>query len=288
MTRRIVLLFADTHAGHNLALMNPTVKLPDHGPGDGDATYTPAATKMQRWLWQCYTDDIRKVRELAGDDEIVVVHVGDITWGTTHPDRLVSGVLSDQPYIATANLLPLAVLDNVRTIRLIHGTCAHEMGHGSASEIVAQYLRGQFPDKSIAAVQHNLLDIDGVEVDCAHHGPPTGSRSWLKGNVLRYAIKSQMIQDVLDGCEPPRVVVRGHYHECVKETVTLHGARDWETTGILLPSYAGLTHYAQKVTRSAYKIGCGMAAFEIVAGHLTSEGVHLYRRAIDLRTRETL
>jgi hypothetical protein len=268
--------------------MNPTVKLPDHDPQNPDATHTPAATATQRWLWECYTEDIRHVRELAGDDEIIVVHVGDITWGTTHPDLLVSGVLSDQPMIATTNLLPLAVLDNVHTIRLIHGTCAHEFGHGSASEIVAQYLKRQFPGKSVSAVRHNLLDVDGVEIDCAHHGPPPGSRSWLKGNMLRYAIRDQMIQDVLDGGQPPRVVVRGHYHECVKETVTLHGLQDWETTGIILPSYAGLTHYAQKVTRSAYKIGCGMAALEIIDGHLASEGVHLYRRTVDLRTREVL
>ena len=292
--RRIVLLCADTHGGHKLSLMNPTVKLPDKTTGKirddngNPITYTPATTAMQRWLWECWSEDIRSVRDLAGNDEIIVVHAGDITWGMKHPDDLVSGRMSDQPHIATANLLPLAILDNVRTIRLIHGTEAHEVDHGSSNEIVANYLKGQFPEKSIRAVRHSLLDIDGVTIDAAHHGPVTGSRSWLKGNVLRYSIRSQMMGDLLQGREPARVYVRAHYHEYTKELVRVDAAPPRESFGMILPAYCGLTHYAQKVTRSAYMIGCGMVALEIVDGKLSWEGVHAYHRTVDLRTKEAM
>jgi len=288
MSRRIVLLCADTHAGHHLSLMNPTVKLPDKDETGEPTTWTPHCTSMQRWLWQCWTADIHAVRNLAGDDEIVVVHVGDITWGMTHPDRLVSGRQSDQPFIAAANMLPLAILDNVQVMRFIHGTSSHEFGHGSSSEIVSQYLKRQWPDKSIKAVQHSLLDVDGVLIDAAHHGPVTGSRSWLKGNVLRYSIRSQMMGDLLQGREPARVYVRAHYHEYTRELVRVPSDPVRESFGLILPAYCGLTHYAQKVTRSAYVIGCGMVALEIVDGRLAWEGVHAYHRTVDLRTKERL
>jgi len=286
--RRIVLLCADTHGGHQLALMNPTVKLPDKTEGGEQTTYTPASTAMQRWLWDCWMGDIRAVRDLAGDDEIVVVHVGDITWGNTHPDQLVSGRMSDQPFIAAANLLPLAVLDNVRTVRLIHGTEAHEFGHGASNQIVAEFLKRQFPAKSIRAVRHSLLDVDGVAIDAAHHGPTTGSRSWLKGNVLRYNIRSQMMADLLQKREPARVYVRGHYHEYTRELVRVNSEPPRESFGVILPAYCGLTHYAQKVTRSAYMIGCGMVALEVIDGRLSWDGVHAYHRTVDLRTKEAI
>lgn len=294
MARRIVALFADTHAGHRLALMNPSVKLPEDGPPACSAdreggTFTPASTTMQRWLWENYTEDIRSVRRLAIGDEIIVAHVGDLTWGHRHPDGLVTTRMSDQPYIATCNFLPWMILDNVQTVRLIHGTESHEFGEGSASIQVAEYLKRQFPTKSVRAVRHSLLDIDGVLVDLAHKGTSTGIRTWLKGNVLQRNVRSMMMADLLQGREPVRVKVYAHYHEHIRELVSLNGASPKrECIAIILPAYCGLTHYAHAVTQSSYIIGCGMVALEIMDGHLALEGVHAYHRTIDLRTKEVL
>jgi len=74
-----------------------------------------------------------------------------------------------------------------------------------------------FKNKDIKMCQHGLLDIDGVTIDYAHHGPFPGSRSWLKGNIARYYLRDLMMREIMNGNSPPKLVVRAHYHTPVEE-----------------------------------------------------------------------
>ena len=95
-----------------------------------------------------------------------------------------------------------------------------------------------------------------------------------------------MLEEILAGNVPPRIVIGAHYHSYARETVEI------EREGVLLrstiylcPSYCGLNHYSHKVTRSVHKITCGLLAFAVEDGEVTEK---VFKRVTDLRTKETL
>ncbi len=280
--RRLLVFLADTHAGHRLSLMNPDTWLLEQD--DGEFTpYHPALSATQRGLWDHYQEDIATVARIANGCQIDVLHVGDVTWGLRYPQGLVSTRMADQMTIAVANLEPWLALDNVRGLTLVTGTDSHELGEASAPLVVANALGKQHPERSVSVVSHLLADVDGVSIDAAHHGPHPGTRAWLKGNQLRYYGRSLMMDEIVAGCDPPDLVVRAHYHEYCRELVTVG---QWETEVIVLPSYAGLTPYAQQATRSISRITCGLVAVEIEDGSIRA--FHPQVHARDIRARVAL
>jgi len=277
MTRKVIAFIADTHAGHKLGLMRPGVELLDDS-GPKAAVWAPTATALQQWLWSCYEADMASVLALAGRSKIVLVHNGDITWGTRFPSQLVSTRLSDQLLIAMDNLQPWYAMKNLQTVLLLQGTESHEFGEGSAPIAIVAQLSKRYPKVSTMCPRHALLSIDGLLVDTAHHGPGAGGRSWLTGNELRYYTRSIMLDDLVGGRKPPDVVVRAHWHTGIHETVRLNGAT---CEAFVLPAYCGLTHHATQVSRSAYLLSCGMVALEVVDGKVA--GVYPFWRTLDLR-----
>lgn len=277
MTRKIIAFLSDTHAGHKLGLMRPGVELLDDS-GPEPRTWTPTPTAIQEWLWARYEEDMAAVFALAGKSKVTVVHGGDVTWGARFPTQLVSTRLSDQLAIALDNLEPWYAHKNVANVVLIQGTESHEFGEGSAPITLADQLSKRFPRVRTICTRHALIGIDGLQVDVAHHGAGPGGRAWLTGNELRYYTKSLMLDDLLEGREPPGVVVRAHYHSGVHETVRVNGHT---TEAFVLPAYCGMTHYATQVSRSAYRLSCGMVALEIVGGKV--EQVQPFWRSLDLR-----
>jgi len=285
--RRIVVILADTHAGHKLSLMPKEVKLLDIDERGKPKTWTPRQTATQRWLDKCYTKDMESVKQLAGESEIVVVHAGDITWGRTYPDNLVSGKEMDQYKIAEANMRPWLELDNVKVMRLIHGTASHEFGHGTANEVVASQLQAEYSEKSILAIRHLVFTVEGVSFDVSHHRPSKGIRVWTSGNQLRYYLRSLMLKEILSGHTPPRAVIGAHFHTYKHEMVEVEeGGQLWKSDIYLCPAYCGMNHYAQRVTQSEFLLTCGLLAFVVEGGEIAF--MKAFKRTVDLRTKETL
>jgi hypothetical protein len=285
--RRIVACFADTHAGHKLGLMPPDTVLYDEDEEGNLVPYKPRLTATQKYLWRCYEDDLDNVSALAGGDPIILIHDGDITHGLKYPSQLVGTREADQYIIACGNMRRALQLPNITALRLMQGTASHTFGEGTAPIIVARQLGAEYSDIDIKCPAHVLLDVDGVVFDVSHHGPGPGSRSWLAGNILRYYTRSIMLDELADGEKPPDVVMRAHFHTLVIETVRLITKRGIYTTeAFVLPSYCGLSEHGRQVTRSTYRISCGLVAIEIVGGKIA--GVHPFWRINDLRTREKL
>ena len=284
--RKVVVLFADTHGGHKLALMPPDVELPDVDQDGNKCVLIPRQTAMQRWLWDCYLEDMAGVKKLADRSEVIPIHDGDITWGRKYPEALVSGRESDQYDIAVANMRPWLEWRNVKKMRLIHGTESHEFGQGTSTIRVASELQAKYPKKNIGTVRHGMFIVDGVRIDIAHRRPGPGIRIWTSGNQLRYYLRSLMMTDILDGKEPPRVVVGAHFHTYKHEVVTVQqGEREWVGDIVILPSYCGMTHYSHHATQSAHILTCGIVACIIEDGDVK---IKSFKRAVDLRTEEVL
>lgn len=286
--RRILALFADTHGGHKLGLLNPATVLHDEAEDGTLVPYTPQLTQVQYYLWSLYEQHLEQTFDLAGKSEIVVIHNGDIGQGDKYVEHLVSTRKADQLDIAYYNMKPWLESKNVKTMRLAKGTGAHVFSEGSLTITAARLLQAQYPKKNIKPLYHGLADIDGVEVDYAHHGPYPGNRRWLKGNVARYYLRDLMEDEIASRGRVPDLVVRAHYHEIVTESLTIRSNGNCYTSHlIVLPSYCGLGDHAHRATRSTHKVTNGMAAYEIVDGELNPKPYE-FTETVDLRTKEVL
>lgn len=286
-TRTILAVLSDTHGGHKLGLMNPGVTLFDESEDGTLVPYQPKPTASQEYLWTLYKDNIWQTQQLAAGCPITVIHNGDIAQGNRFQSELVSTRMADQVLIGAANLSLWLEYGNVHALRLSVGTEAHVFGEGSAEILVADLLRREFTAKDISVAHHGLVEFGGLLIDYAHHGPPPGSRAWLSGNVARYYLQSLMMGEIMNGKIPPRLVLRGHYHGWVCETVTLqYQERDFVSTLLVTPSYCMMGEHGRKSARSASRVTNGMAAIEIEDGRLVE--IHRLTKTMDIRSKERI
>lgn len=285
--RKLAVLLSDTHAGHKLALLNPTTQLWQEDEEGNLHPYNPRLTAVQEYLWDLYNRHIDRTLLLAHNDPLVVLHVGDSTWGQKYIHQLVSTSPADQVAMAVANLRGWLDIPDVKTLRLAHSTQSHAFYEGTSDILIAEQLAGMYPGRGVRAFSHARFDIDGVLFDVAHHGPTPGSRKWLEGNEFRYYIRSLAMQDLLRGETPPRVVVRAHYHKYVRETVRIQAnGHEYVVDGVILPSYCGLTDFGRQAVKSPFILSNGLVVAEVVAGRLVE--LHPFVQTIDLRTKERL
>ena len=279
--RELLVVQSDKHAGHKLGLMNPNTVLFDEDPVTGEAVpWIPNPTASQRYLWKLEEAIRGQVEKLAQGDVWHYLDNGDQTQGNHFKEELVSTRSSDQVLIAFANVKPWMEMQPA-SVRLTTGTGVHEFGEGSTTFLAAKQLNAEYPTSDIKAVNHGLKMYNGVNTDYSHHGPPPGSRSWLRGNEARYYLRDRMMQEIIAGRVPPRLYIRSHYHDFVEETLTVG---KYKSTLVITPSMCLIGFHGRKVMRSAYQIPNGAVVFELVDGELVK--VISLMNVVDIRTRE--
>ena len=287
MKSQFILVRSDTHAGMRFALMRPGVALPQE-PINGVPVedYKPRATAAQIHLWGRYIKDIAKAKTIIRGRETCFIDLAEMTEGLRWMRELVTTRMSDQFWIARDNLQPIIAMKNISHFRFVTGTGVHVFQEGSSAQMIANSLALE-TGRDFKVADHWLLNLWGVKIDLAHHGPWPGSRNWLKGNVLRYDIRSMMIDSIGSGEDPPDLVLRGHYHQYVPEIVEYRSnGRTYRTWVSISPSYALLNSHSLKATRSTPRVTNGMLLYEIRDGKIIER--HEMIETIDLRTRETI
>lgn len=282
MPRKIAVLLSDTHGGSNVALMPPDIILHDESPDGVLIEYTPEMTASQAYLWELYQNHIAQVLELAGNDEIIVIHNGDVCQGNKYPVGLVTTRLADQVLIGAGNLSEWLKYPQVKTMRLLASTGNHAFGEASADILVTELLKQRYPQADINVMYHGLLSIGGALIDCSHHGPYPGSRAWLTGNVAQMYLRDLMIREIAAGNQPPQMVVRAHYHTYCRVTAEIGR---YTSTLVTLPSYTMLDDYAHQAARSPDRVTNGLVVLEIENGEIRE---HKFMNTLDIRIRETL
>jgi hypothetical protein len=131
--------------------------------------------------------------------------------------------------------------------------------------LLADALRESWKGRDVCSGYHFLIDIAGVIIDIAHHGPHPGSRSWLRGNVARFYLRDLMFQHLLHGEKPPDLVARSHFHSFVNEVVT---EGEYESRLIVTPPLCVPGDHARKATRSIGQVTCGIVLVECVDGRI--------------------
>lgn len=298
--RMILVVSSDWHAGHQLGLMNPETKLASEIiDGQGQAVQTWNEYHLghyQRYLWETvWEPGIKEVKKLADGSPVALIVNGDITQGQRHPEQLVTTSIANQFLIAAGAAEPwIEQIPNLKMVRFSYGTASHIFSEGTSPVIVSQLLKPKFPNVSIEVVHHGLLDVNGVTIDYAHHGPSQGIRLWTEGNQLRYYTKSIMLDHLKDGQKPPTLIIRSHYHYPKRERVDIAvnqpGGRmeTVSSTIYLTPSMSGMTDYAQQATKSTPILYNGFYVFEIENGKVIDDHLDEFVWALDLRTKEKL
>jgi len=290
-SRRVIFLaLADLHSGHTLALMSPDTILEEEDEHGRFVPYSPPLGALQRKLWPWFVGDVEKLKALAGKDEIIVALLGDLVQGKKHRALLVGPQerAGTQVTIALANLAPILSLPNIKKVRILGGTAAHDgIGMGT-SLAIAKAIRAMYPRLSVEVMYHLDASIDGLHIDSAHHGPPPGSRVHLEGNIalakLRDIVSSYHKRT---GEVAARIHLRAHRHVYVSVPYrTMIEGAEYDFEMVLLPSWSGVGDFARQVTQSVDSQEFGMVAIEIVGGELIK--LHPFIHVLDLRSRETL
>lgn len=285
--RTIIAVISDTHAGHKLGLCNPDVVLNEERVDGSIQPYHPRLNSIQEYLWDAYTNDMNAVLKWAAGSRIILLHNGDATQWVKHSEHLMSTRIADHITIAVDNIKPW-LNNGVEIVRFSKGTDSHVGGEGSTEILIGQQLAALYPESNISTVYHGLIQLEGLGIDYAHHGPPPGSRKWLVGNQARYNLRDFMLGELLKGNIPARILLRAHYHEWIPpETLAMEykGVTYWSTM-VLTPSYCGIGSYGHKATRSATSQTHGLVAIEVIDGKLGE--IKSIKRTLDLRTEENL
>ena len=205
----IVAIVSDTHVGGltSLSLHEWQCDTGEINEDGTPITQTYTATLAQDWIYQNWLDYWGYVEKLAGrKHRVIAIHLGDIMEGNHHRTVQAMPNMGDQVGMAVEIMRPIANLC-ARThgsLHFIRGTEAHA-GEAAQSEVGVASALGA------PCAWERIFDIDGVIIDCAHHGR-AGRRDWTS-TAAGMAIEA--IQDAVTDRPPrapPRYVFRGHNH----------------------------------------------------------------------------
>jgi len=282
-TRTILAIESDQHGGSSLGLLSPDIEIKSTRFGN---------RKVQLNELQMYLHDIREwgmaeILKLSNKDPIIVFNLGDVTQGIKFPIELISTQIATQVQIAAGNSKPWLRHKNVIGMRWAEGTNNHVFGEGTSEHLVETILSAEFNDKDLKTVHHGLATILKNTIDYAHRGPSPGIREWTKGNVARLYLRNLMMQDVKEGEIPPNLVLRGHYHEYVKEFCWIRmNGMEYESWLYVLPSLCFPGEYTDNATQNKAWVEHGMMALEIIDGKICAS--HKFSKTFDTRHKEKL
>lgn len=283
-TRAIGLFISDPHCGYDLGLTNPETKLIDTY---GIEHPIGPLNESQTFIWDAYMTGLEQTKSLAGRDPIHVFILGDVTHGTKIAEQQMSTRMSDQIIYAADAIGPVLRLGNIKSCRIAFGTGWHVFGQGSSEILLSTILKDRNPKIDIRSLYHGLAYIEKYSIDYSHHGPPPGSRNWLKGNVARLYLQSKMMDDLDANQTPANLVVRGHYHQFTKAWYGLsRGGNRYESWLAIMPPLCLPGDYTRKVTSSVYRASPGVVAVELVNDKLLD--MYDFTKTIDLRLVEEL
>jgi len=239
MTRPIcVLLASDTHCGSTIGLCPPEGVRTDDGQ-------EIRPSKVQEWLWECWTDVHQRYDAIARDAkaEKWVILNGDLVDGDHHGTAQIMSRHPDaQAYIARETFAVTRALKPKRLF-VVRGTEVHTGTSGSAEESLAHYLGAERdPETRLWSRWHLRLRVHGKLFDVQHHGKGLGRLPHTKQNGAN-SLAWRVFQTCAErNLEPPALVVRSHLHQFADS----YGANR-RTRGLFLPSFQLKTAYVHRV-----------------------------------------
>lgn len=227
LKRAQVVWVSDLHVGSTVGLSPKRFTIDDANTHD--------ASESQLLLLNFWNDFWRRRKKDARP--MVIIIGGDAVDGDHH--RTLQLWTQDElvQVDASVELLKPAVNLSEKAF-LLRGTTAHVGQSGRYDSRVAREL-------GIPSFYHLQLNVGGVLFDLSHHGVGTGKRIWNLGNVARMYARHIALSHIARGARAPDVVIRGHVHKCVHETIRDNGHA---TEMIIAPSFQLKTEFAYRVS----------------------------------------
>jgi hypothetical protein len=268
--------------------MNPDAQIWDSSVNPPELVQVRQPNSWQEAMWEDYNWCIEETKRLADGDDVVPYHDGDITQGSKYPVHLVAHGIKNQAMIAHWNMMPwLEQIPQIEKFNFIAGTPSHIGFEGTALLHVYEAMVSDYPDVKFGLSHHALHNLGTDLLDIAHHGPAKGTRKWLEGNQLRYYMKDIFLSAMVSGRQPPRIIIRAHFHTPDEETITEKvGDKFYKVTGIMLPSFSGINGYARQITKSVSHVTNGICCLEIIDGEL--KDTHWFTKTRDVRSYKKL
>lgn len=263
-----VVIISDTHVGSTLGLCPPSFSLDDGG--------SYRSNTLQGYAWDFWTEKFwPEVHERAKTRDTVVVLNGDLVDGNHHgTSQIFTTDPIQQINLAVEIFAPIA---SRYPIYVTRGTAAHVMAAGAADEKIAKELGAKSPSKarSVKSAYHLKLEVGGVLLDIAHHGPPAGGRIHTHGNALRSFARDIVLQAKIAKAQAPDVIVRSHVHHYTYE---IGNDYDHICHSIITPAWQWKTEFAHKVVSHEDVADVGGVIVSVDGGHVS--GVTVLRLPI--------
>ncbi len=262
MSGTVLAIVSDTHVGSSTALA--PLEFVVHNRSDFEAQVTQA-NKLQRWLYECWTDYWDHVFKLAKKKRLIVVHCGDLVDGVHHNSLQVMNEVEDQAEAFMDLMLP--IISRADGFYGVLGTGPSHAGQDNSTEAMLYRQLG-----AIEFGQSLTLAVDGVIHDFAHHGR-AGTRPWTS-----YAanLATEVVYDYASqGLPIPNFIWRGHRHVIDDSGNKLPGTR-----AISLPSWQLKTSFGWRAAGNTVRSDIG--GYVVVDG-LLDDSKSRYRGQPDQR-----
>lgn len=235
----VLAVISDTHVGSSTALAPLDFNVHSRSENEVQVTH---ANKLQKWLYECWTDYWDHIFSLAKKRRLIVVHVGDCIDGLHHNSLQVMNEVEDQ--IEAFQELMLPIVARADAFYGILGTSPSHAGQDGSIESTLYSELG-----AIEYGHHLALDIDGVIHDFAHHGR-AGSRPWTSSAAN---LATEVAMDyAAQGLPIPNYIWRAHNHRIDDSGSKLPGIRS-----ISLPSWQLKTTFGNRVAINTVRSDIG-------------------------------
>ena len=238
MSATVVAAVADLHIPSTVGLSPLTLPI-DDGP-------TVRASKVQRWLWQCWVDYWEQVAaaKKANKARCYLVLNGDLFEGDHHGSTQVA-TKNKADWVRAANMVMEKSLEIADRAFFVRGTEAHDGKSADLMELYAGTIETAVIDEEskTASWWQLLFKASGVEFDVSHHGP-LGRLVHTRPNALNRVALEVMDEARQMGRRPPDVVLQAHNHRCADS------GRNYDTRVVAMPAWQLKTAHIHKISRS--------------------------------------
>jgi len=263
MSGTVLAIISDTHVGSSTALA--PLEFSVHNRSDFETQVTQA-NKLQRWLYECWTDYWNHVFKLAKKKRLIVVHVGDLVDGLHHGSLQVMNEVEDQAEAFIDLMLP--ILKRADGFYGVLGTGSSHAGQDNSTEAMLYRQLG-----AIEFGQSLTLAVDGYIHTFFHHGR-AGGRPWTSSSAGLAA--EVMLDFAQSGLPLPNFIWSGHTHRSDDS-----GSKFRDTRAISLPSWQLKTSFGYRV--SAGTVRSDIGGYIVVDGNIVDDSRSRYRGQPDQR-----
>lgn len=255
--RQIIAIASDLQCGGTTAICPPKVELDDGG--------IYQASKLQKSVYKFWVDIWKDVKEVAGDDEILFVFVGEPGDGNHHrtPQIWTQRITEQAGAALTCLNIPSQLANKVYCLR---GTPAHSDMTFDIDDIVAKEL-GAHKLKAHYTLE---LEVQGIKFFFKHKGPPPGTKEHTFADGIRRELRDQFYKSIRRGKKPPQYYVWAHYHQKTYATYDVeYKGEDMTLHGYIVPGWQLSTAYISSLIKGEEIIQIGILYFVVEDGVIT-------------------